>query len=328
LASSLQALDAMSKLDCTTLCLVAALVGCGQSVAAGAISALPPTSFATASERTFFALSDARTIGFFFAMRNPATGDGGLSSTCASQTADGSTTVFTANGCTSGTRQQSGVVRLTGDPVTGPEFRVEYINWRERSATRCSGSAATVATESTTRGTVHVTARGAIREFEVDLLFEQTKVDERACTGVVETLAINYRGTLDFFGPTGASRDMSSAVRASGSGQVAYTPVGRADTTTAGLVFDPAVCASEPASGTLSLRAGSHTSLLTYDGATRCGTGSNRTAPLSVDGVSVGEVAVNACSVRGAAGRGRVGLAGLFALALGAAGVARRRRGR
>ncbi len=318
----------MSKLD-STLCLVAAaLVGCGQSVSAGAISALPPTAFATPSERTFFALSDARTIGFFFAMRNPTTGDGGLSSTCAARSTDGATTVFTANGCMNGTHRHSGVVRLSGDPVAGPEFRLEYVNWRDTGATPCAGSAATVANESAVRGTVHVTARGNIREFEVDLLIEQSKVDERACTGVLETLAISYRGTLDFFGPMGVSRDLSVAVRASGSGQVAYTPAGRADTTTSGLVFDPAVCASEPASGTLSLRAGSHTSVLAYDGATRCGMGSNRTAPLTVDGVSVGEIAVNACSVRGAAGRGRVGLAGLFALALGAAGVGRRRRGR
>ena len=301
------------------------LVACGQSVAAERLANTPPATLATPEQLRFFSISDARTIGLFIAFARPDSAPG---ETCVTRTMEGSTTVLTGNGCTTGRTRYDGVLRYSGDPVTGSEARVEYLDWRQTSTTSGSGSMQTVTTESRTRGTVRVTARGNVRDFEVDIVLDTSTANPETCTATPSTLAVQYRGTLDFFGPSGVTRESSAPVRASGSGTVADSRFGRADTTTTALVFDPTVCSGEPVSGTLSLRAGTHTGLVTYDGATRCGMGSMRTAPITVDGVSAGEVQVYACSVRGAAGSAKHGAVAVIALGAAlATAVARRRRG-
>lgn len=306
-----------------TLLAAVSLAACGQSVAAAQLANTPPATLATPEQLRFFSISDARTIGMFIAFARPDSAPG---ETCVTRTTEGATTVLTGNGCTTGRTRYDGVLRFSGDPVTGPEARAEYLDWRQTSTTSCTGSMQTVTTESRMRGTVRVTARGNVRDYEVDIVLDSGVANPETCTVTSSTLAVQYRGTLDFFGPSGVTRDSSAAVRASGSGTVADSRYGRADTTTTGLVFDPSVCAGEPASGTLTLRAGSHTGIVSYDGATRCGMGSMRTAPITVDGMSAGEVQVNACSVRGAAGGAKNGALGVLALGAALAAIARRRR--
>jgi hypothetical protein len=306
-----------------TLLVAVSLAACGQSVAAAQLANTPPATLATPEQLRFFSISDARTIGLFIAFAQPDSAPG---ETCVTRTMEGSTTVLTGNGCTTGRTRYDGVLRFSGDPLTDPEARTEYLDWRQTSTSRCSGSMQTVTTESRTRGTVRVTARGNVRDYEVDLVIDRRVADIETCTETSSTLAVQYRGTLDFFGPSGVARDFSTAVRASGSGTVADSRYGRVDTTTTGLVFDPAICNGEPSSGTLMLRAGSHTGVVTYDGATRCGMGSMRTAPITVDGVAGGEVPVNACSVRGSAGSAKRGALGVIALGVALMGARARRR--
>lgn len=303
------------------------LAACGQSVSAERIAMAPPANLAMAEQIRLFSLSDARTIGTLIAMSNTTTTAGG--DTCVTRTMEGSTVVLTGNGCMNGPTRYDGVLRFTGDPLAATGSTAEYQRWGQTSTVTCTGSSQTLSVSTVTRGTVRVTARGNVREFDVDVVLESGTANREACTTTSSTLAIQYHGTLDFFGPSGVTRDGNAAIRASGSGVVADSRFGRVDTNTTGLVFDPTICAGEPASGTLTLRAGAHTGVVTYDGATNCGMGGTRTAPFTLDGTPSGEVQVNACSVGSAAGNAKSGALAL--LAIGAAltvSSARRRRAR
>jgi hypothetical protein len=120
-----------------TLVVGSCLVACGQSVAAERLANTPAATLATPEQLRFFSISDVRTIGLFIAFARP---DWAPGETCVTRTMEGSTTVLTGNGCTTGRTRYDGVLRYSGDPVTGSEARVEYLDWRQTSTTSGSGS--------------------------------------------------------------------------------------------------------------------------------------------------------------------------------------------
>lgn len=302
--------------------LACALQGCGQSVAAGTINAAPQAQLATDQERAFYALVDARLLGQVFAMSNPTDMDT-VEMSCVVRSMEGNTTVVRGTPCPNGPRLE-GELRVTGDPLSSEGSFVEYRDWKSTSRRECMG--ATVANTTTIRGSSRVTARGNVREFELDLLIigvDAVASSSSACAPSAHTIAISYRGSLDFFGPGGVQRRVDAHVRASGSGTISTTRFGRVETTTTSLVFDPGVCATEPASGTLDVR-GVRALRVSYDGASRCGMGIGRTAPYTVDGVAGGEINVALCSVL-APGSAKLSWWGAIALVVGAMVIGRRR---
>lgn len=306
------------------------LSACGQSVSAAPIAMAPPADLSSPPAIQLLRLSDARTLGQFFAMN----GYWGTQAServpgCAVRTMEGATTVFTTRGCVDGDDRYDGVLRSRGNAAAGPDSRVEYQAFRSTRTTMCAdGSGRTLANTTTWNGHTSTIARGNVRDFEIDLVLEFTSVDSAACTAAPETIAIQYRGALEYTGPDGVRAVDGQPMRASGAGTLSDSRLGRADTRTDALVFDPTICSTEPASGSLTLRSGSHTGVLAYDGATRCGRDATRTAPYTLDGTLVGEIQVNACSVRGGAGRSRWGAAGLALVAAGALVAHRRARSR
>lgn len=306
------------------------LAACGQSVSAAPISMAPPADLSSPPAIQLLRLSDARHLGLMFAMRSYYwTDTGDRPPSCAVQSMDGATRVFTARDCADGDEVIDGVLRVRGDAVAGPESMIEYRSLRSTRTTVCSdGSRRSLANATTWNGRTTTIARGNVRDFEIDLVIEFTSIDSAACTATPETIAIQYRGTLEFTGPDGVRALETAPMRAAGSGVVSNSRLGRADTRTDGLVFDPTICSTEPASGSLTLRSGSHTGVLAYDGATRCGRDATRTAPYTLDGTLVGEIQVNACSVRSGAARGRWGGLGLALATAGALFAHRRARSR
>lgn len=309
-----------------------ALAGCGQSVSAAPIAMAPPADLSAPPAIALLRLSDARTLGQLFAMNSyfSARLPSDRIPACAVRTMDGATSVFTIRDCvTRDGERDDGVIRTRGDAVAGPDSRVEYRSFRNTRTTACSdGTGRTLANTTTWNGHTSTIARANVRDFEIDLVLEFTSIDAAACTAAPQTIAIQYRGSLEYTGPDGVRADNNQPMRASGSGVVSDSLLGRADTRTDGLVFDPMICSTEPASGALTLRSGSRTGVLAYDGASRCGRDATRTAPYTLDGTLVGEIQVNACSVRGATGRSRWGGLGLAVASLGALFAHRRARSR
>ncbi|MBL8678315.1 MAG: hypothetical protein JNK05_04075 [Myxococcales bacterium] len=301
-----------------------ATAGCGQSVAAGPINAEPLAELAAGRARSLFALSDARTLGHLFAMSNPDASEASRPGPCETRAIEGDTVVIRARECAANPGGSVGEIRFRGDPLSSAGSFMEYRNWRTGGEQACMGSVGPSGI--VINGTSRVTARGSVREFALDLVIDGLIAGEANECPPSRRLAISYRGSLDFFDSHGPSRRADASVRASGAGLISIAGVGRVESRTTGLVFDPAVCATEPSSGTLEIR-GARVVVLTYDGAARCGGGPERTAPFTLDGVAAGELNVALCSVR-AAGAGRFGVSGAGALAAGAIVFGRRRRAR
>ncbi|MFO0558987.1 MAG: hypothetical protein U0269_13315 [Polyangiales bacterium] len=288
--------------------------GCGQSVAGVLIDPAPPAQFASRDESAFWSLTDARNIALAFVLLSPRAAESDL---CASSSVDGNTTTLRGTSCANRPTRYSGTLQITGDPLGSSGAVIDYRDWAQSSEVTCARTNARFDNTFTTRGTVRVTARGNIRDFDVDLTTTGSMLDNQRCELVPVTLAVRYRGTVDFGdGPARHSRE--APMRANGTGTVFFTPYGRIETTTHELVFAPTQCATEPASGSLEMRSANHLGLLTYDGATHCGTNDlPRTAPFTLDGVAMGELPVNACSVQGGCARARAGWLAVLLFAAG-----------
>lgn len=311
----------------TTIFLLSALSllssHCGQSVAGALPDPAPPAQFASRNEGAFWSLTDARNIALTVALLSPDAADTSL---CATRSTSGAVTTLRGTACPSPTARNAGTLQFTGNPLTSPSAVIDYLDWSQTLAVQCAGSNTAVETTFITRGTVRVTARGNIRDFDVDITGDGSIANSERCTSAPATFALRYRGSVDF-GSSTPQRSFRAAMHASGTGTLSFTPYGRIDTSTRDLVFDPAICAFEPASGALEMRSARRQALLRYDGSTRCGTSpSNGTAPFSLDGVSMGELPVASCSVRRGHRHARSGSLSVLLIAGGLSAQRRRSR--
>jgi hypothetical protein len=307
-----------------SLALVVSTVGCGQVVVAdGTLSTMTPAALNTRENMHAFSLADARTLGLFFGLSPPMPLPSDGAPTCPSRSVQGDTVTY-RGGCAQDNTRYEGVLIVRGDAVRGTSQSIEYQDWSQVRTE--SADSATPETRTMFRGSSRVTVRGAVRDFEIDVIV--TGFQLVPTTGMTRptNVAISYRGTVDFSGSDSDMDGLGDIVRASGSGRVGIAPYGRVETVTRDLVYDRARCIGEPLSGTLELR-GAQVAMLTYDGATRCGLAATRTAPYTLDGAAAGEVNVAYCSISAAPGRGPVGWLGALAMGLGAL-VVRGRRGR
>jgi hypothetical protein len=307
-----------------SLALVVSTVGCGQVVVAdGTLSTMAPAALNTRENIHAFSLADARTLGLFLGL-TPATPLPGDSATsCPSRTVQGDVVTY-RGGCTQDGTRYEGVLIVRGDAVRGTSQSIEYQDWSQ-VRTESAGSTPRE-TRTMFRGSSRVTVRGAVRDFEIDVIVTGFQLVPSTGTTRPTNIGISYRGTVSFSGNDANSDGLGDIVRASGSGRVGIAPHGRVETVTRDLVFDAENCSGEPLSGTLELR-GAQVAMITYDGATRCGAAATRTAPYTLDGVAAGEVNVAYCSISAAPGRGPVGWLGALAMGLGAL-LVRGRRGR
>lgn len=301
--------------------LALATAGCGTSLRSEpVIDALPAADLRASSAVAVFALSDARTITEYLLLPEL---EPSFAGPCPSRTVEGATTVY-RGGCTHERTRYEGTVRITRATIDGVETAsVAYDHW-SATATRACRDGGSLEERNARDGTITARITGARRELSADIVMDTATADTERCAASSDSIALLYDSALAYSGEDRDGNGRGDVVRANGAGRVGLRSLGRVESTTRDLVYDSARC-GEPLSGTLELRAGQR-ALITYDGASRCGHGETRTAPLEIDGVARGEVTVVACSVGRSVGASQTSVIALFAM--GAVAMARRTRAR
>jgi MYXO-CTERM domain-containing protein len=211
----------------------------------------------------------------------------------------------------SGTRTYEGGCSDGDDTWTGRAVATEgasggsivYEGFGSSSMQDCNG--ALVPTTNAFDGAVSYagSALSMSGSFDVDVRSAGVGVNDVTCAATDLTIAVDYHGSI---------RGAGDASTWSGSGRIGNSLQGYVSVSTDDEVIDDTVCGDEAASGTTTIRSGTHTIVITYDGMTDCDLES--TVQWSFDGQESGELSGVQCVVghRGAPGAGLA----LLALAL------------
>jgi hypothetical protein len=262
------------------LVLALSSVACGSRVG-GVLNTYRDAPFVTDEDVKHWSLSSAP--GMFFQGVAPSTladfgnlADGGDSS-CPLRTVTALVTRV-QGGCTdSSGRQWLGSMQSTEDGPDAGSGNIVYSQWGYSTQQTCNGSQ--VSTSFTYDGTMVMGSTGA---FTIELYGESANVST-TCAPKTITTALSYSGTR-----SGSTWNGSGYNGSSEDGKV-YAET--KDEVTGGS------CSYESASGTTTLKSGTHTAVITYDGATKCDPGS--TVKWSLDGVDKGELTGVQCSSGG-----------------------------
>jgi hypothetical protein len=306
------------------LAVVASMAACGGGVAAGTLNGLQPAPIDTADHVKPFVSASA---GAMYGLSILESAIPGLQigtnppPSCPVITQSGDTMTVRGD-CTDANGKQwfGTVTRQGGDGAT--ETSTTFNGWGSDGAVSCMGMMGQ--SHSRTNGTIRASGASGSNTvtFDLDLTIESSGLDETSCMMVDSTIAMQYHGTAATNG---------SATTYNGSGRLGFSSVGVVDASTTDEVIDGTVChdpasmgnsPSEPLSGTTTLRSGSNTAVITYDGATNCDPAG--TVTWTYNGTSQGELAGVRCNVSRRVGqRGTIAFAGLAFVALA---VARSRR--
>jgi hypothetical protein len=305
-----------------------ALIGCGGNVAEKELSTYNEAKLTTAEEAQAWALLSSAPMIYVFSTGPLANISLGLPSSrfedpsCPKRGYKGDDYTV-EGGCTDkdGTEYSGkATYRSSGSRGAG---RYVFENFTQVAKDECGGNPVT--TRSVFRGTVVVKASGDAITFESDVVMEaegpggisgdffgDDEPEPENCEIVKGSMAWDYSGSF-----TGSILDRSTW---KGSGRVGNSELGFVTAETKDQVIDREVCATEAASGTTTIKSGSDTVVITYDGAEECSFG---TVKWSHNGTPMGELQGVMCSA--ASG---VGLAGWMLVSLGALSLLRRSRRR
>lgn len=291
--------------------------GGGGESAAEFINSLPPASVTSSSNVIAFASISSAPAVFAAGAAPVALGQfAGQNGGCPTVTQNGNSVTVTG-GCTDGSGQTwSGTARST-------ETGISYNDFSIASTDTCNGT--TFNTLTTFNGTMTPTSTGG---FEADLRYDLSGFDEDSCQAVDGTIAWSYSGTS--VAGTGESATWSgtgiigmSGVGVDENGDITTAVDGMVEAETTDEVIDENACQDEALSGTTTIRGGTDTVVITYDGATDCDTES--TVRWSLNGTDQGEIAGVACTVSGTSS-GAPGTGFAFAALAGLAALLVRRR--
>jgi hypothetical protein len=246
--------------------------------------------------------------------------------TCPVIVDSGTMRTYTGNCTTSKGDVWSGNATVLGVVVSGIPGSVSYAGFGHTAVTMCGS--ATLTTEQLYTGTVVRGSALPALPIVVDVDVRDQRLSAACASEVVHT-GIDYHMTVDSGGDgnndgTPDTRTWNGAGRL---GDTSGASTGLVGASTAAEVTGQA-CSKEALGGSTTMRAGGHTIVVGYDGATDCSPDS--TVTWSLDGAPQGELSGVFCSLRppGRRGGGTSGTGA--ALLLGAALVVaeRRRRGR
>ena len=252
---------------------------------------------------------------------------------CPVKAESGDTTTYTG-GCTDEEGQTwSGSATVVEG---GSGSTIEYDGFGFASTTSCGGMGYPTSTEWNGRIEMGGTpSPGGAGSFETDVRVDLTGPDEDDCTASTFAWAFDYAGTFEA-GPDGDGDSEPDAQIYDGEGEFGILVVtgdpsieGRVSAETVDEIVVTTftsdtsftLCQSEALSGTTTIEAGDHTTVLTYDGDTDCD--AEPTITWTLDGASQGELAGVGCSIHAARARSSGGLA--FALLGGVALLVLRR---
>lgn len=209
-------------------------------------------------------------------------------STCPTRTQDGNT-LRIEGGCTDEEgRMWTGSAVRESEAAGSTTGKTTYEKFGMQSSEDCNGQpvAATVVVD----GVVNVTGTAEELTFDVDLRADSTGPDSN-CAVKAGSTAWDYVGHIKNSG--------GDAQTWSGSGRVGNSEEGVASAETKDEVIDPTVCNGEAASGTTTIKAGSDTVVITYDGAAKCDDAA--TVNWSLNGTAKGELTGVSCGAVGGA---------------------------
>lgn len=232
----------------------------------------------------------------FFTSLSDDLADGGPR-TCPRQSVEGGTRRI-EGGCTDEDGERwFGTLEVVDSRDAGGSSGYTSRDYGHEGPKRCLDGG-TVMTRISYSGQFSLTGDEGNRTFSVDLVVKGTGYNEAACITATIDSATSYSGSV---------RDDTW----SGSGQIGYASVGKAQVETKDEVIANGACGSEAVSGTTTVKSGQRTAVITYDAQSPC-----NTATWSLDGVDRGALSGVTCAAA------PVGLLPLVALLL----LARRRR--
>lgn len=317
------------------------LSACGGGVATPVLDRYPPAQIDTADNVKYWAGASAPNV-YIFPIAVIAIGmvSGGpmgpmTDPSCPVVTRNGDTTVY-RGGCTDrngktwhGTLTTVGVSFSidSGSMTTSRPVRSGSMNFEDFGFTgmqTCNGMQ--VQNQMRLRGTWTVSDAGNNRaNFRVDITGSMTGANtDRGCMPESAEFAMEYSGSYTLSGEDRDGDGSPDVQTWNGSGRLGDSRRGTVQAQTTDEVIDSRRCSYEALSGTTTLRSGSNTAVITYDGATNCS--ENSTVRWSYNGMDMGELQGVRCTVSATPGRGRGTLA-LFACAAALA-LARRRQNR
>lgn len=210
-------------------------------------------------------------------------------SACPKRTQDGNT-LRIEGGCTDEDGQMwTGSAVRESEAAGSTTGKTTYDKFGMQTSQDCNGQAVpmTVVFD----GVVNITGTAEDLTFDVDLRADSTGPDS-TCAVKAGNTAWDYVGHIKNSG--------DDARTWSGSGRVGNSEDGVASAETKDEVIDSNICNSEAASGTTTIKAGSDTVVITYDGRTKCDDA--QTVNWSLNGTPKGELTGVSCDAVGGAG--------------------------
>ncbi|HZO12092.1 MAG TPA: hypothetical protein VFB62_02505 [Polyangiaceae bacterium] len=205
---------------------------------------------------------------------------------------EAATEVTYEGGCTTmdGTRiVGKAVVRQTAQG----QATINYFGWGMGGTEVCQGANVDSMVTYTGLMTYSKTATGAA-SFDLEVELDATGHDPDSCATLTTTAAYDYTGSFVGSETVEGNIDLEQSTTWNGSGLVGTAILGKLSTATQNEVVDGNVCDTEAASGTTTLRSGTDTAVITYDGASDCDMES--TVQWSFNGAAQGELTGVRCS--------------------------------
>jgi hypothetical protein len=272
------------------VCFLALLVpGCGGGGSSGpggeAIDELTPATLtddpASATEWAQMA-SAPNAYAFGSALVSAADLAIQLGATCPTLTEESGTKTY-EGGCSDGDDTWMGRA-VSSEGASGGS--IVYEGFGSSSMQDCSGTM--VPTTNVFDGSVSYSGNAVSRSgsFDVDVRSAGQGVNETTCEATDVTLAVDYHGSI---------RGAGDASTWGGSGRIGNSLQVYVQVSTDDELIDDTICGDEAVSGTTTIRSGTHTIVITYDGMTDCDMES--TVQWSFDGQPRGELSGVQCAV-------------------------------
>lgn len=257
------------------------MVGLGCSPVTQALDGFSPATISNKAAAKRWAGASAPMVYALSLVNAVAVADGG----CPSVSDDGSTMKI-AGGCTdpAGVSWSGSVTLIRTAPDAGTGLYT-FDGWTRVGSMACPDGGTTPST-SVTQGAFKIAGLPESREFFSDVRTDVT-VEDSSCGENAGTTAWSYSGTVSG-GLDGAPFTWA------GRGRIGNSRDGVVSAETIGEVIDEMVCSTEAASGSTTVRSGSDTVVITYDGASKCDPTS--TVTWRLNGAAQGELTGVSCA--------------------------------